>query len=284
MKKRGLIISLILLMISFMVIYLVPSAKYVAKTMWNYYFQAQAFYFTSDSLGEEEVINVNNFWMGEEITFTLRNFSNESLITEFDIEYQVTCSIEGGASSWAECRLMKTNKNTYEGILESSFLCFNAIDEEDVSTYEEEECLLEGYEWRQEEVLEEISFEVVVTNQNHQLSDLTVNIEVKSISPYKKTLLGKFNLHKIEEETKPFLKYNNYSNYGELIVINPTSSNQCLQLTWDSSKLLFDSPNVNGSIKFNIKADKSLKFLFYPHDLKSNYSIEDFTISKTSGC
>jgi hypothetical protein len=112
----------------------------VSNSAWNYYLGTKGFYFSSEQLGTTKITNVNNNWNFDSTYFTLKNSENEFLISDYDIEYTVKCTIQNDASNYSKCVLNGSNSDTFTGIISSSSTCRNNIDETDVSTYREEEC------------------------------------------------------------------------------------------------------------------------------------------------
>ena len=81
------------------------------------------------------------------------------------------------------------------------------------------ECELGGYKWVSQIATKEMYFDIVVTDENYQLSDVEVDVVVTSTYPYKKTISGNFILHKrnIEEEAVTFNASNRI--HPQLLVI-----------------------------------------------------------------
>lgn len=273
-------------------------AKYISNSVWNYYLKAVGFYFNSDNLDTTAVKNVDNLWDGESVYFNVRNNLNQMIITDEDIAYKITCTITGEAASYTACHLNGTSSNIYEETLPSIKLCVNnTTDEINVSEYDEETCKTGGYDWTSQISTQDLFFDVVLTNQSYQISDVVVNISVMSTSPYKKTLIGDFTLHKRDvESNNVVLNYKNYSNYDRLIVSNTGTNNKCIKINWDSSKLKIDADtnefsaynvDANGyinEIKFNINAKNNMSYIFYKVDFDQIYNVNEFTIVEATGC
>lgn len=297
MKKRSLILIILLIMSSLLLIYGISSARYISTSVWDYYLRAKEFYFTSDFLDVTPVKTVNTLWDGKKVTFNIKNNLNVIAITDYDIEYIVTCTIKGDMASHAQCKLNGTTENTFESILENSKHCVNRKETGvDVSEFTEIECIEAGYDWENKISMEELYFEIIPSNPNDELNKIEVNITVESTKPYKKTLTGDFVLEKpnLKEEVKMVLK--SYDDYEELIVTNSYNQRKCIKISWDSSKLRLDaSPNnfssyladTNGfikEIKFNINAKSNLNLMFYRVYFNLEVGIDDFILTESSGC
>ena len=69
-------------------------AKYVSNAVLNYYLSSKGFYFDSEELKSTTKTNVDTSWNGENVSFTITNSANDTLATEYDIKYKVTCTVE----------------------------------------------------------------------------------------------------------------------------------------------------------------------------------------------
>jgi hypothetical protein len=284
--------------VSFLCIYGFTFAKYVSDSVWNYYLKSKGFYFSSDYLGSNVVKNANNLWDGSSVHFNIKNNLNQTVITNYDIGYSIACTIQGDAASHTECHVNGTNSNTQDGVLPSLQACVNSTtDGIDVSSYTKEDCESGNYDWVNQISTKDLYFDVVLTDVGYELKDVIVNVTVTSTAPYRKTLIGDFTLHKSTmEEDKLIMNYNNYSNYGRLIISNSYSNAKCVSVTWDTNKLLInadstefssyevDSNNYINKIKFNIGAKANLSYIFYKKDFNATYNVTDFSIEESSGC
>lgn len=300
MKKYNKYIRLIALVLlcSILCVSGFTFAKYVSTSVWDYYLKSKGFYFSSDFLGNPLVKNVNNQWKGESIYFNVNNSLNQAVITEYDINYNAECKIEGDVSSYAECRLNGTDSNVQEGVLTSYQSCVNKTgDGIIVTSLDKTNCELGGYDWVNQIAEKDIYFDVVLTDESYDLKDVVVNIIVTSKSPYHKKLYGNFLLHKINlEEENITMEYKNYSSYDRLIISNPNSSNKCVKLNWDSKKLIIDTDKTKLSsyltdsndyineIKFNIGGKKSLSYIFYKKNPVVTGSVSEFLIEESTDC
>lgn len=262
----------------------VTYAKYATNSVWNYYLESKDFYFSSDYLSLEGTKNVENNWDLNNIYFNIKNSYNDILATEYDINYKVTCTTNNDNVS---CNLNDTNKNSFTGVLSSVHKCVNEVDTQNVSELDKTECELNGYEWKSIVSTKEIYFNLT---SDVDYESVIVNIKVESTSPFKKTLLGTFELTKDKSINGVVsLSYNNYDNYDRLVVSNSYNIEKCARISFDSTKLRIETPltdvisfnkDENGyinSIILNIEAQKNKTFKFYKLD-EEVYSKEDFTI------
>jgi hypothetical protein len=300
MKKYKKYLILVILMIAIAVFFVCgfTLAKYVSNSFWDYYLKSKGFYFSSDYLGSTTIQNVNNLWDGDSVHFNIKNNLNQKVITNYDINYNASCTVLGEASSYVECHMGGTNSSSEQGTLSRIEACVNNTpDGINVSSFNETDCETQGYEWTDQIASKDLYFDIVLTDNNYQLKDLKVNVTVTSTSPYHKTLTGEFSLYKINNEGNSVsLSYKNYVDYDRLIVSNPTLENKCVEVSWDASKLIInaDSNQYSSSeldengyinkIKFNINAKNSASYIFYKRDFDMPYDVNEFNIIETDGC
>lgn len=289
MKINKLVI--ILLVIAVFGVCTVTYGKYVSNTAKDYYLKSKGFYFTSDHLSMSGTQNVNNVWDGTSIHFNVKNNLNQNVITNYDISYDALCEIEGEANQYVACYINGTNENTQSGVLSSSETCSNSTsDGIDVSQFDKTNCELNGYDWLSQISIGELYFDVVKTDQNYSLKNVTVNVTVTSTSPYEKVLKGKFILSKtssIDDEIN--LNYQNYNNYDKLIISNSYNVQKCMTISWDANKTRIENNNLSSyqtddndyinQITVDIGPKSIVDYTFYPIEPSSN---EDFTLTEIS--
>lgn len=296
--KKYLLLFSIILVIGIVCFNSFSFAKYIANSAWDYYLKSKGFYFYSDFLSSNGIKNVDNHWDGESVHFSIKNNLNQTVVTNYNISYTIECSVKGDAKDYTACYLNGTNLSTYNGILTSFEGCTNFTnDQVDVSSFNEDACESSGYEWTYQPVINDFYFDVIVTDNEYELSDVTVNIKVTSTSPYRKVLSGDFVLHKKDsEENNVTMNYENYDNYDRLIISNSYSKNRCVTISWDPNKLLIDEDastfisyetDADGyieEVKFDIEPKTTLSYIFYKRDNSINYGVNDFTIEDTDTC
>lgn len=266
-------------------------ARYSSSSVWNYYLESHGFYFTSDFLGND-IKNVDTLWDGNSVHFNLRNSSNDNLITEYDIRYNVSCEVLSDIP--VLCKLNGTNSSNYTGILSSNSRCVNNIDNVDVSLFNKTECEIKGYDYENLSVNQDLYFDIV-PESGYELSNVDVKITVNSVSPYKKSISGIFSLFKNSRDMGSISKsIIDNALYDDLILTNSYDTRKCVNVKFDSSKRivdLFDGmsnvlSNDSGYVKeFNISIDgmSNKKIRFYNKDFSSNYNVDDFVVTET-GC
>lgn len=295
--KKIIILMVIVLFSGFLYSYGISYAKYAANSVWNYYLKSKGFYFNSDYLDMETVKNVNNLWDGKSVSFNIRNNLNQTIVTNYDIKYKLSCEVLGEAAAYSECKINGTNSNEAIGTLSGYQRCVNnTADQIDVSGYIKADCELGGYEWVSDIAQEELYFDVALTDENKTLNDVVVRVDAESTAPYKKTLSGLFTLHKsIIDEGKITSKIKNYSNYNKLIITNTYEAEKCIKILWDPNKLLINLDNILnysanennyiGEVNLKIAPKTSSGYVFYSKDLaSSSYNISEFIIEESNDC
>lgn len=286
MKHRKYLIIIFLSTLALMVVYFGTTyAKYVYKEAHNYYLQSKGFYFTSDYLDVNTKQTVNNYWDGSSVYFNIKNNINESIVTDYDINYKVKCTTNNAN---ATCNLNGSGKNEIDGVLKLNAVCENnTSDGVDTSTFTYEECSSNGYTWNNKVVSEEMYFDIV----GDDISRVNVNLEISSISPYKKTLVGKFILNKVKTTTDIDIKYKDYSEYGILNLRNNSNTTRCVVVSFDPNNLLVNeyntaksytknSDNYIDSLTISINSSSSVNYKFYKKK-NTTYDASSFTIVDT---
>ena len=118
MEKRTkyLLIIVILLSLVSIIPYGYSFARYVSNHAWNYYLGTKGFYFSSEQLGTTKVTNINNNWNYESTKFTLKNSENNFLVSDYDNEYTLKCTIQNQASNHSKCNLNGKDTDTFNGV------------------------------------------------------------------------------------------------------------------------------------------------------------------------
>lgn len=290
-KNRKKLIFLLLLVVTVLTVTLTYS-KYIYNNVWNYYLKSKEFYFSSNLLSYDGKKNTNLNWDGNSISFNLKNYMNSESITDYDITYKVSCSVEGDAKEYSKCIINDSDSSTYNGVLTSNKKCINTTgDGVNVSSYNKTDCSINGYTWKVETTNKDLSFNVILTDDTKSLEDVSVKLEAESLSPYKQKIVGYFELHKsIQIEEKLLYEYNNYTNYDEIMISNASDSKKCLSIKWVSDIFRIDSKieefidyevDNNYINEIKISVDKNKKLKFYKLNLENNYSLSDFTINET---
>lgn len=290
-KKKILIILILLTLIS--VSYLTSFARYSSNYVWNYYLESHGFYLNSEVLGLDKK-NINTLWDGNSVHFNIKNYSNNKLITDYDIRYNLTCEVLNGDPYI--CKLNGTESSSLSLVLSSNSNCINNTEDGvDVTGYGKTECEISGYEWQNLAVNQDVYFDVVNPNGD-EVNSAKVKITLRSTSPYNKTMTGIFNLFKNSQSNGEIIKqiYDNEL-YDELVITNSYDIRKCILVSFDTSTRTVDktndmiSPTVDNdgyidSFKLALNGNSSKKIKFYNKDFSTNYSIDDFVISDSNGC
>lgn len=269
-------------------------AKYVSNAVLNYYLTSKGFYFTSEELDTTTKQNVDTSWDGESVYFTLTNSANNTLATEYDIKYKVTCSVEE-ENTTKVCYLNGTTASVINATLSTNTGCVNNTnDGVDTTTYTEQTCSEKGYTWKSTPSTAQVYFDVVDINGN-DIDTATVLITATSTSPYKKEISAKYILNKDKSQIGSLsVTTESKTTHENIIVTNSYNEDKCVKLTWDSSKLVIDldeniktttddNDYINGLI-FNLEKKNSKNFTFYKKDSTVTYNEEDFTFVESTEC
>lgn len=301
-EKKYVILGISILGIFIFIMVGLSYARYASNSIWNYYLKSNGFYFNSDILLMNGSRNINNMWDGDKVSFSINNALNEQVVTEQDINYNVTCNIEGSDAIDNDCYICPSNSDnncvkTYQGILSKYSSCVNDTgDNVNVSSLNQSSCEIAGYVWKSQKAEKPLYFKVI--NKNGQLvNDITVDVIATSTHPYKKTLNGKFILHRATSNTgKINLDYKTYKDNDRLVITNSYTANRCVHLKWNSSNLIIDvdtdklvsyATDSNGyinEIRFNLVANNSDSFIFYKKDLNISYDSNSFTVEDDNEC
>ena len=270
-------------------------AKYVSNAVLNYYLTTKGFYFNSEELDTLEKNNIDTSWDGESVYFSLTNSANNTLATEYDIKYKVTCSIEEEDNKTKECYLNGTEKNTMTATLSTNAGCKNNTkDKVDTSSYNEIKCIEDGYTWESKPSISQVYFDVVDTEGN-EVDTATVVITAEAIAPYKKELTGKFILNKDTSEVGSLsVNYESKNYYENVIITNSYNEDKCVKLTWDASNLVIDlkeeiqanvdQNNYINELIFKLEKKNSRNFTFYKTEQNKKYSELDFVLVESDEC
>ena len=298
MKKRTktLLLIVILLGVLSLITYNYSMARYVSNSFWNYYLGTKGFYFSSEQLDTTKITNINNNWERDSTYFRIMNSQNDYLVTDYDIEYTVKCTIQGDASEYSKCGLNGTEFDTFTGVLSFSGICINKLDGQKVNFNTKEDCELNKYEWKIQENYKDLYFDVIKTTDK-DINYVSVLIEVTSNSPYRKTLVGEFNLSTTEMlESGLDINYKEFDNYSRVIITNSYDEDKCAKLKWNQDNLRIDDTsgkifsfktddnNKINEIIFKVDKKNSISYVFYKTDFNISYNNQAFTLVETNEC
>lgn len=289
-KKKIIIVLVLVVLVSTLLIS--SFARYGFNHVWNYYLESRGFYLTSDYL-ENNKKNINTLWDGGSVHLNVNNYANNNLITDFDIHYDITCTVLNNDPY--VCKINGTNNSKVSMTLSSNSRCINNIDSEDVSLLGKSECEIGGYEWTNLMVSQDVYFDIQSLNQE-EINNANVRITVDSTSPYRKSISGTFSLFKNNQIVGEISKQiDDNELYDDLIITNSYNIRKCVLVNFDNTKRIVDKGNDfispttsdNGYInafKIIVDAKSNKKIRFYNKDLSTNYNIDDFTVSESNGC
>lgn len=151
-------------------------------------------------------ITINNFWDGSQIEFEVSNSKNDKY-TEDDIKYEVKCTVPKNATC-----IINGSNNIFKSTLKGK----------------------------------ELSKEKIYLSVESNDKDIEVDITIKSISPYKKTIKKEVLLHKDEDLVGSFdYEIVNYDNYSILNISNYYNQDKCFNIKWDNKDVLVSVTDVN---------------------------------------
>lgn len=292
-KRKDKIILILLIIVVLAVATTFTLGKYVYNSIWNYYLESKEFYFESDLLDINNKKNSILTWDGSNINFVLKNSSNKELISEYDISYKITCTVLNEEANYIDCVLNGTDSSVFNGSLSNVSYCVNNIDDEDVTSFDKKQCEIDGYTWKEEITSKNNYFNLVLKDNSKNIDEVSVKITAESINPYHKTLVGVFNLNKVDQnDTGLITHYEKYIEYDELSVINNSSSDKCLSINFDTNNYLFDlesnsyleyatdSNDKINQIKIKVYKQSSSNYIFYKINDEKEYSINDFVVEE----
>lgn len=296
-NKKYMFLGILILGAILLIINGFTYARYAANSIWNYYLKSKGFYFGSDDLSMNGTTNINNMWDGGNVYFNLTNSLNDSVATDNDITYEVTCEVEGTDAEENECSVYGSTLVSGVPTIQKIYGCKNYKDDGvDTSSLNQSTCESGGYNWKNLSVYKELYFNVVNT-VGGQTNDVAVNIIATSLTPYRKTITGRFVLHRASSNMGTVsLTYHNYTDNDRLVVTNSYNETRCVHLTWNASQLLIDvdttnlishSTDENGyinDIRFNLIGKDSTSYIFYKRNIQNVYDSSAFTIEDDDEC
>ena len=294
MKKRcKKIIIIIFTILIFITTATLTLGKYAYNNAWNYYLSSKGFYFESDLLNINTKKNSLLKWDGSNINFEIKNSQNDKLISEYDISYKITCEVLGEEKNYIKCNLNDTNTAIFNGTLATTSKCLNNVDDKEVGSFSKAECEVNGYTWKEEIIKRNNYFNLELTDPTKSIDEVSVKITAESITPYHQSLIGIFNLNRVERtDLDVITSYQEYKEYEEISITNTTLSDKCIFINFDSSKYsidsndsslleyTFDSNDKIDSIKIKLGKQSSRSYEFYKVDSGAIYSINDFSVEE----
>lgn len=293
MKKKEILMTIGLVFVIVLSLSL-TFGRYISNTVVNHYLESKGFYLSSDNLATNGLENYNNDWDQTSVYFNVKNSKNDYLITEYDINYKVKCTVNGDAASNVNCKLNGTEYSTITATLSSYSMCINnTTDGVDVSSYNKSTCELNGYDYEVQVAESNLYFDIEPVD-GYIIKDIDVTIEVESTDPYSKTIYGDFILNSsLTGDNNIVSNYTDYTAYGRLDISNTYLTDKCVSVSWNPNYAIIDdikgaTASVNGDNYINnivtlITSKSAQNYMFYNVD-GSIVDIDSFTIEETSEC
>lgn len=267
-KKKKIIIITFIILFAIIATTTMTFGKYIYNSVWNYYLSSKEFYFQSDLLSENSRDNSILKWDGSDINFLIKNSENNELVSEYSISYELTCEVMGEAKEYIDCKLNGLDSDTFEGTLASESKCTNLKNQTDVSSMTKAECEVSGYTWVEEVSTKKNYFNLILKDETKSIDEVSVKITAQSILPYKKTLIGIFNLNKVDYvEEEIITNYQSYSDFDEISITNTTEEKKCVLISFDSENYSIDV-NLNDILSYEIDSNKKINQISLKMDKK----------------
>ena len=277
-KKNKIIVIIITFIITLIITGFATYSKYLKDTLYNYYLESHGFYLSSLELGNRVYFKVNNYL-------------NNNMITKYDIDYTVTCSVINDPN--LSCTLNGEASSTLNLTLNHDEHCVDEVNETNVSSYDKDTCEENEFTWKNHQAYDELYFEVAATTGT--VEDANVLITVNATSPYQKQLTGTFKLHRIEATNDIIYEVNNKDLYHELVISNTSANNKCLLVSFNSNnRMLLNDPSLtnvtvdnNGyinSFKVVVNALNNKKIQLFSKTNSLNNDFTDITVVESNGC
>lgn len=189
-------------------------SKYVYNSVRDYYLETKGFYFNSDKLSDNHSeMQIENNWSGAEsyaITINLNSKKNDLLFCETDIDYEIsyTCSSNITCTSTKESG---TIEGTNSGGLNEDYFILTINPSGGVGLQNGEQA------W--------------------------VDVEVKSTSPYVKTLSGRMYVGVSSSDITYNIMDSVNSPYIKVNITNSLHQDEDVTLTFDPNVILLDMTN-----------------------------------------
>ena len=290
MKKKVKIIIILLISIGFVTTVSAAYSKYISNSFWNYYLKSQHFYFESEDLSINGTNNSNTLWNGEKVEFKINNDINDKLVTESDISYNVECEIISENKNNLSCLINGETK--YNGTISSYKSCINDTDDgKDVSTLSKSDCEINGYTYLVNKAYKDLYFEII-PKEEYKIEQVKVKVTVTSSSPYKKTLIGYYDLNKSELTNGKIEKeYVQNDDYSRLIISNYYNEAKCIKIKWNPTTKVVSNTNSDyeiigeneyiNEIKIKIDGKSNKDYIFYDKDeFLDDFEIEEIECSQ----
>jgi len=256
------------------------SAKYSNYQELNHYYSSNKLYISSNGLDKKNKYNVINYYNYELIDIEINNSLSSEQITNYDINYTLTCNVIGEAASNYQCLFDNKETNSIQTNLDSEYTC-----KED-STLNKEECLKQNYtvSYHEKNNLHKFKLSKLSANTPDN-STVEVELILTTTSPFTQTLKGTYIFNITSEKTNEIELTKTYDtdNLCEYEIINKYFNDKKVKVKFNTSSIIIDETsevyqnklsqttdtnNYIDSITINIKNNTSLKIRFYKRNFE----------------
>lgn len=290
---KYLVVTVAILLVVVIITHAYSVAKYTSNTVFSYYLNSKGFYFESEDLGVETKNHIDTMWDGDKVYFTISNSKSKDLTTSFDVEYSVTCTIDGDNKE-KTCIINDTGYGSYTGTLSADFGCVDKKNNKDVSNLDEETCKIDEYSWEAVPTSSKLYF-VVVDKNGQEVNNAKVKITVTAKKPYTKTLSASYTLIRAASDIGGLnVDYVQGEIFDDVLVSNSYNEDKCVKLSWDANKYsvkgtdyLDSNLDDNGNVKeiiFKLNSMNSKRYEFYRVNNEYEYNLGDFELIESNEC
>lgn len=271
-------VIMIVMVVSFSLV-INTDAKYRDETIINNLLGSKDFNFSISNYLEEDTV-VNN-WGGEPLDFEVYNYDKDG-ISDFDINYEVTCNVLNEDVD-VTCNILDTFKNTYVGVINNEGQCFNV--DLLLPDLNQTECLNQGFTYKEKKSKDVISFSI----EGELLTeDIQLEIIIKSIYPYTKEVKGNIVLRQAENITDGVsLIHTSAVDYERVTLYNVGTDTKNVKLKWNPTKASISKFNnlynitADGNIEslnLVLEPNVSYSFIFYKANKDLILTTKDFVL------
>lgn len=261
------------------------SAKYTNYKEMNHYYESTELYISSNTLSNtNDKYNIINNYDFHDIEFEIKNSLETYKITNYDIDYDITCNIIGMENNNYTCTIDNTEKNIVSNKLINNGIC----QEEENLNYSE--CEEKEYTYKLTETKNKHKFKIT-RNILDDTKKLEVEIILKTTSPYAKQLKAIYVLNFGEKKDTIYIDNPiDYNSFCEYTINNNYDINKIVKLNIDKTKLIFDNTdqiydnkinytinddNIIDSITIDIESQKTKKIKLYKKDFNNDCNLND---------
>lgn len=241
MKKTATIIlictiSIVLIYGIFSLTIFDTAAKYTNYKEMNHYYESNKLYISSNSLIEQDgKYNIINYYNYEQVEIEIQNSISENQITNYDIDYQLTCNVLGDESNYYSC-LFDSNENNITSTLKEKGKC---IEDENLSY---KECIENEYNYQLDIVKHKHNFKIKKLKENNY-DKIEVEVNLNTTSPFNKNLKAIYvlNFGSNNKNTIHIENIKDYDSFCEYTISNNYNNDKNVKINIDTNKFIFDN-------------------------------------------